>query len=375
MAKKTQILNNRKRTLYRKHIPAGEAMWGGAILAVLALAGVWFLSKANDFHPADRDISMAALEAGAVEDTLYRTPLRRWSDPSQPSGAVAEAPQIGLFPEAILDQGWSPASRFQQFSPENLYEKINGAADQYLQFGFTALDFLAIEKKDADAEISIERYHMGSFPNALGIFAAQRSEDRVVETRGAAQVYGTEIGAIALFGPYYLKLAATREGGDMQEKALALVDAIAQGTRTEDVPAAYTILSKTLAIPFDGIAYERNDVFQYDFAKEFWFGYPEGPDGGRYYLHEAKSEEEAAALFAQLLENNRYDYDVVEETETDAVFHHQFLGTFMSLHRRGNLVFGVDNFKDRAQMAAAAEKLQAAMANGGAEETAGNYET
>jgi len=116
-----------------------------------------------------------------------------------------------------------------------------------------------------------------------------------------------------------------------------------------------------LGIPFDAVAYQRNDVFQYDFAKDFWFGTPSPDSDLSYYVHQAESPDAAKALFDKLLENHRYDYEVLQGTEHDVLLRHRFLDTFMTLNRRGGLVFGVDNAPEQGELQESLDTLLGAL--------------
>ena len=363
MAERICLFHQRGPEVGRKEIPVGEVLFGVFFVLFLIALAVWFASKKDDFRPEDRDISMALLAEGAVRDTLYRAPVKRWVDPAAAaSGGAAAA--LGIFPGEILAGDWRPASRVQRFNRETLYEKIDGAAEQYFQYGFVELHFLSIEQSQSGLALMIEVYDMGSFQNALGIFAAQRDAEQAVSDRGPARYYPTGAGAIGILGGFYLKMSGNSEAPAVQEKALQIVDLLSGAkSGSAQTPHAFRVLADLLGVPFDAIAYERSDVFQYDFAKDFWFGRPDKASEQCYYLHEAASEEEAQALFDQLLENHRYDYEVLEVSRGEALLQHQFLETFMSLNRRGTLVFGIDNAPDQDALGASLDTLTEALSH------------
>ncbi len=358
---KERVLNPQKRSMRRSTVSMGETVASITILLFLVGIALWVHAMGNRYDPAERDIDTALLVAGKVEDTLYRTPLKRWSDPALGGTASAQA-QLGIFPEQLLDDFWKPSSRVQTFSPETLYEKINGAAEQYLQFGFQALHYVSIAKESENAELNIELYDMGNFPNALGLFAAQRDASRVVEPYHDAWFYKTEIGAIALLGQYYLKIAGNSETDVVRKKAhyvMAAMAGMADGATVAERP--FTVLAQQLQVPLDRIAYERSDVFQYEFARNFWFGYPDPENDVRFYLHEAQDAAAAEALFKKLLENNRFDFNILEESAQDAWMEHKYLKTFTGLQWKGRIVLGVENAVDRASLENHMQTLRSAL--------------
>ena len=101
-----------------------------------------------------------------------------------------------------------------------------------------------------------------------------------------------------------------------------------------------------MKVPFERIIYERQDVFQFDFARDFWFARPDARADLRCYVHEAASEGDARQLFDRLYEENLYDHTRMNEAPQGVVLKHNFLGTFLALNRNGSYIFGVDNAPD-----------------------------
>ncbi|MBI1318788.1 MAG: hypothetical protein GC168_07540 [Candidatus Hydrogenedens sp.] len=340
--KKDRIFTDRERKLFRKRIPSTESIFGAGFLAFVIGMGSWFFAQKNNFDPSERDISNELMVADSVEDKLFRMPLERWTEPGQ-GGVVSAAADTGYFPEAILEHGWQPSTRPQEFVADNLYEKINGAAPQYIDFGFQKLYYIGLVQPATNAEISIEMYDMGEFQNALGIFAAQRDASRDVINRGHAYFYETSLGAIGIAGTYYFKIAGAEPGPEIEKKTQYLIDALC-GLKQAQIgtPTAFQAFAGTMGIPFQNIQYQRTDVFQYDFAKDFWFAAPADGDGMRYYVHETPDESAAGDLYNKLLENHLMDYEQTAEREGGVVLKHKYLDEYLVLEKRGSMIYGLD---------------------------------
>jgi hypothetical protein len=361
-----RIFTNRKRKIFRKRIPVRELAWSAVVVLAMGAAAWWVAAQKHAYDPAERDVSMAVLEAGAVEDTLYKAPLQLWVEPGSVVAGAA-APQLGIFPAGILDGSWQPSSRLQEFDADTLYEKINGAAEQYLQFGFERLHYLSLLQPAEKLDVGIELYDMGEFKNALGIFSAQRSPEHRVQVMGGAVYYPTPVGAAAFFGPYYLKIAGNDTGA--KEKATSLVREIAAIASGDEVAPAPFLMLTAAGIPFESISYENENVFQYSFARDFWFGKPDPDAFLRYYIHEAGGEAEAKALFDQLLAaHTDWDYSAVSQGDTGALLKHNFIEAYLSLEWRGGLVYGVEHAPDLDAARKATEKLAGALHDGQSEE-------
>jgi hypothetical protein len=364
MSRAERIFNNRPRKLYRKHIPDREAWFGAGFVAFVLLMTVWFFGQKDNFDPAERDISMQAMVAGSVVDGLYRTPLARWSDPAKAGQGGSAGPDLGIFPAAVLDGGWTPTTRAQEFDESNLYEKINGQAPQYVSYGFQRLHYLGLAAPGGAPELGIEFYDMGAFQNALGIFAEQRSPNATVEQAAGAHFYRTAVGAMGIHDRYYFKITGTDSTPDVQEKSAALAAAFG-GMRLEaaTTPLFFTVLTERLGVPFDAVEFRKEDVFQYAFAKDFWFG-EAAPGGLRYYAHAAESPEAARTLYDLLLKNHLMDYTEAGRMEQGVVLKHKFLDEYLVMVLSHNLVIGVDAAPDQPQAAEALARLEGALAYG-----------
>jgi hypothetical protein len=330
----------------RPHIPPSEAVVGAVILASLTATGIWLATRGDDFDPTERDVSTAAMAAASVADTLYKAPLARWVEPGSATTASPTL-DLGLLPPAILADGWTADGRLERYTPATLYEKINGAAEQYLSFGFQALSYLTIAH--GEHLMTLEIYDQGRFENTLGLFAAQRSSGRPVVTDGSLFYYLTPVGAVGGTGRYYFKLAGNSEAPAIAAKAGQVVAALAPlGAATDSVPRGFTVLSGGLGLPFDRLAYQPTDAFQYSFANDFWFATPEGCGDCRVFLHQAADEPAAAALSARLVGEQEVEYTVVERGERETTLQHRFLATIFAVRQEGPLVYGVDGAPDRA---------------------------
>jgi len=89
--------------------------------------------------------------------------------------AVAEVPSP--FPPEP-PTGWQAPQRASRYTPDNLYIKINGRADIYLQFRVVSLVFGSYAHAlDSKRTIDIYWYDMGQPENAQGIYRAEAPPD------------------------------------------------------------------------------------------------------------------------------------------------------------------------------------------------------
>lgn len=100
---------------------------------------------------------------------------------------------------------WNKKDQPQSFTPDNLYEYINGAADNFLAYDFREMTVQNYEKQKQTA--SVEIYHHGSAEAAFGIYASEKSPQADYVTIGGEGYY--EEGILNfLCGSFYVKISA-----------------------------------------------------------------------------------------------------------------------------------------------------------------------
>ncbi|MBK7134013.1 MAG: hypothetical protein IPH69_14670 [Bacteroidales bacterium] len=99
--------------------------------------------------------------------------------------------------------GYRKSLNYPVFKPENLWDFINGAADNYLAYGF--VDLHVAEYKKGKNVIKLEIYRHSSNTLAFGIYSTERSPSFNFKNIGA-QGYVAD-GSINFFkGEYYVKI-------------------------------------------------------------------------------------------------------------------------------------------------------------------------
>jgi hypothetical protein len=353
-----RVFNRMRRPVYRKHLSWGEAAGGLVVVAALAAAVAWVALQRNRYDPADRDVAYAVLQADSVEDRLYRRPLQTWVEPGQGGPPATAEPALGVFSPQILAEGWRVGSRMREFDPDTLYEKINGAAEQFLRFGFRRLHFVGLRAARGSAALDIELYDQGDFTGGLGIFSAQRDPGRPVAREGALHYYETPVGAVGVKGPWFFRIAGNEESPAVREKSRQLVSVLAELPVPDGgVPFGFRVLGEGMGLPLEDIAHLPENAFQFDFAKDFWFGRMMPGEPARYFVHRAAGADVAAELYERLLSEQRYDYDPVAEGEETTLLRHRFLKNFFAMALDGPLIFGVENVQTREAADAALGRI------------------
>lgn len=330
--------------LLRKRIPTGEIASGLAVLAFLALAASWVVTRRDAYDPSERDLDVALLGTASSGRELYEKPLQRWRDPSAP---VAAAPaDLGPFPAILVGGGWRAASRVQEYTPDTLYEKINGQAEQYLKFGFRRLDVLTIERPADGLSIDLYLYDQGSFPNAMGLYAEQRA-GKPVERREGLLYTPTSLGATGTFGHHVFHAIGSAPSPAVLEKVDELLHVLAARSAETARPEAFEVLTDRLGLPLEAVSYTPVNAFRLEFAEDFWFGQPEPDRPAKVFVHQAASPTQARALRERLHAAQLGELEVVEESGERSLYRHRYLKTTYALAARGAFVYGVEDHADR----------------------------
>ncbi|NJN45695.1 MAG: hypothetical protein HC808_03510 [Candidatus Competibacteraceae bacterium] len=361
---KDAVFNPRRHRLLRKQIPITENLITvGLSIALLGIV-LWVAAQKNNFDPADRDVSPDLLRQASNALTLYNPPLKPWRVP----GTESASPQIfdfGPFPAAIADSVWQPTAPFKQFGPDNLFEKINGEAPKFLKQGFRKLFYVVLRSKADNSEIAIELFDQTDMGGSLGVFSEHQTAETAPEQQGDVVYFRTSIGMIGRKGQFFFRVAGDSDSEAIREKAQQLAVAFEQlpDAEVSEQPLEFRVLNERLGIASEQIAFQKQNVFQYDFARAFWFGRPDPDNSAALFIHQAESPELAQQLFDLLLEEQGYDYEIVEQGEQQALLWHRFLDNHFALGQLGPFVFGTENEKDRDRSQAVLKQFAEALAD------------
>ena len=101
-------------------------------------------------------------------------------------------------------KGWDPVSEVTVYNSENLYEYINGAADDFILYGFQALytrDF-----SSEDIKVTIDIYKMSNPLNSFGKYRKESSSNQNKLSIGTEAVISTPYQCLLLKDAFYVKI-------------------------------------------------------------------------------------------------------------------------------------------------------------------------
>lgn len=102
-----------------------------------------------------------------------------------------------------VTEGWTISDKVEVFSPENLFDRINGAAPLYLENNFR--EMTQMEYTKGDDYISIQAYRHASPEDAFGMYASERSSELTFFPIGG-EAQGDDSGIFFFAGNIYVKM-------------------------------------------------------------------------------------------------------------------------------------------------------------------------
>jgi hypothetical protein len=147
-----------------------------------------------------------------------------------PAATTASSPEekafLALLPVTGAATNWSQTKDARRYGPGNLWEYIDGAAEQYLTYGFQELASAGYAHVSTEVDATVDLYKMADAVNAFGIYAQELSSSCEVLSVGVEGCYAG--GALSFWsGPYFVKLTAFRDSAEVKQALLVLAAAVA----------------------------------------------------------------------------------------------------------------------------------------------------
>ena len=140
-----------------------------------------------------RQGGLAAFFALSAAASGLATPRSEPAAVTQPS---APLPKI---------KGWKVSDGPTTYSPETLFEYIDGGAESFLQFDFQGLTSATYAKVDAATEITVDIYHHKDAMRAFGMYTQERPAGTTPVPVGVEGYSGPDYLEFVI-GSYYVKL-------------------------------------------------------------------------------------------------------------------------------------------------------------------------
>jgi len=168
----------------------------------------------------------ACLFAGAAATEEYGEFVATAYDPSKLSEAdmKATAPIADALEGLTAPEGWT-VSGVERYTPESMYDKINGRSELYLSYGTTGMAYRQFAGAGGDFEIFL--YDMTEPVRAYGVFGIERFEEGDALDIGE-EGYRSRGDIFFRKGRFYATIATMGEGAELEKATEAVARALAE---------------------------------------------------------------------------------------------------------------------------------------------------
>jgi hypothetical protein len=200
-----------------------------------------------------------------------------------------------LFPDL---KGYKAVSDYPVYTPDDLWDYINGAADAYLALGF--IDLNITEYTKGREVIKAEIYRFGDDAEAFGVYSMERSPSYSFIPVGV-QGYSEE-GLLHFYkGFYYVKImthSKSHKAGARMEELASMIDGRLEGTGK--FPALLDLFPQEGRLVNEE-TYLLEAVLGHEYLRNaFRASYKVGEEGFDVYLFRCGDGDEAAAMASKL---------------------------------------------------------------------------
>lgn len=194
---------------------------------------------------------LLALLAGVVA-LFLASGAREGPAPAAPAPTPAAAPAVSSEPLPSVSPGGWKRGEIERYSPDTLFEKIDGKAEAYLAYDVAGLRSASYSAPDSDdLWVDVYLYDMGEPLRALGIYRAERTGTEPPAAIGdEACAPG---GAVFVRrGRFYLQVLPSTDGAAAEAAAIAkaAADALPAGGEPATDPPWFPAEGRTI-VRFD----------------------------------------------------------------------------------------------------------------------------
>ncbi len=221
------------------------------------------------------------------------------ASPAPMAVTAEEQALLALLPVTGGAADWSQTKEPRRYGPGNLWEYIDGAAEQYLTYGFQELATAAYAHVSTQIEATADVYKMADPLNAFGIYAQERSSSCQAVSAGVEGCYAG--GALTFWsGPYYVKLTSFKDSAEVKPALLVLASAVAGRLGAPGAPPVEIGVFPVKNLVPHSLKYVPKDVLGQSFlANAFEAQYQEGPSTHRLLMIDFDTPDAAAEGLAR----------------------------------------------------------------------------
>ncbi len=295
--------------------------------------------------------------------------------------ASVPGPQKGIaamLPLLDVPAGWvvgkSGPKHLETFNAENLFEKIDGRAESFIQYDVKGMAYAYYHPAgDESNEVQLYIFEMANPLKAMGKYGSEKPEEIKLAPVGTEGY--TSAGSLLFHaGPYYTQIVSTKDDAKFAAFSLEMAQRVgakqkpdtsvaAGGTPVSSPESLFGLLPKGQGRGEP--KYVAQDVFGYSFLTDvFMADYKEGDATWQGFLRPYPTPEAAKAVFEKYLANAKQDgaqvkTPTVEGADQFAVSSN--IGLADTIFRKGNVIGGANGGTDPARAEAFAKSFLKAL--------------
>jgi hypothetical protein len=127
-------------------------------------------------------------------------------------------------------EGWQKPVNKEVFNPDNLFDRINGAAPLFIENGFQ--EMTTADYTQGDDYITIQIYRHDTPDNAFGMYASERSSDLTFYPTGG-EAHGDNGSFFFFDGPLYVKIRSSKSSDRVGEAMKKIAESIVKNSGFE----------------------------------------------------------------------------------------------------------------------------------------------
>jgi hypothetical protein len=336
--------------------------------------------------------------SGGTAAAVPATPVGNGLPPAQREAELAAVPEpqrpiAAMLPLSDLPAGWTVGKSgehyLETFNAENLYEKIDGRAESFLQYGVKGMAYTFYHPAgDPSNEIQLYIFEMADALKALGKYGSEKP-DEAEPIKVGSDGYTTAGSTLFYSGKYYTQIVSTEDNPKFAAFALELARRVADrqkpggsegssgpvasaaptpapaatsgdtktATATEPAKAAAAEVTPETYfgfLPKEGRQgdpkYVAQDVFGYSFLSDvFMSDYKQGEATWQGFVRPYGNADEARELLEKYKEGVKQDgaeVKVLKAEGADEMIVCSNIGLFDVVFRKGNTIAGANGATD-----------------------------
>ena len=240
----------------------------------------------------------------------------------------------GLFPPF---DGYKLKTDFPVYTPDNLWDYINGGAYTYLNFKFTDLHIAEYTKGDILIKAEIYRHENNVY--AFGMYAQERAPDYSFIDIGV-QGYAENTLVNFVKGPYYVKIICYDGNETIKQDLLSLARSIEKELKgTDKLPEMFSKFPEKEKVK-NSEAYIATEFLGYNFMPGVYVTtYKHEEKNLKLFIAECESEAQAEEVVKKLTEKSESS----KKKKNILTIRDKYNGTIL-LYLKGRLIYGcMDN--------------------------------